>query len=123
MKVLVLLLAVLALPMEVQSHAVLVSSTPRDNSTVKSSPKRVVLNFDARIEKNVSRVSLSSTKGPKVALKMPDGGYTGGKVNQLIVPMPLLKPGSYKLEYRVLASDGHLTPGLVRFTVSGGKSP
>lgn len=116
-----LMLAVFAAP--AAAHAVLVSSTPKDNATVKVAPANVVLRFDARIEKPVTQVTLLDGKGKKVALTAPSHGYKAGAPNQLIVPMPKLKPGSYRLEYRVLATDGHLTPGLVRFTVAGGKAP
>lgn len=103
------------------AHAVLVSSTPKNNATVKSSPAKVTLNFDSRIEKQLSQVVLRDKTSRKMPLKTPKGGYKAGKINQLIVPLPKLKSGTYRLEYRVLATDGHLTPGAIRFTVSGGK--
>lgn len=122
MKTAAVLLALLALPVAANAHAVLVSSTPKDKAVLKTAPKRVALRFDARIEKKVSQATLLTARGQKVTLTKPKGGY-GGASNELIVPLPSLKPGSYRLEYRVLATDGHLTPGLVRFTISGGKSP
>lgn len=99
------------------AHAVLVSSSPADNTTVKESPKQVVLKFDARIEKKVTQITLLDAKGNKVALKKPPHGY-GGAPDQLIIPMPKLRPGSYQLRYRVMATDGHISPGLIRFTVA-----
>lgn len=116
-------LVLLACSLPATAHAVLVSSSPKNNATVKAAPKRVVLRFDARIEKPVTQVTLFDSKGKKVALPPAPNGYSAGPANQLSVPMPSLKPGAYRLEYRVLATDGHLTPGLVRFTVAGGKAP
>jgi methionine-rich copper-binding protein CopC len=121
-KVFFTIFAILMTPVIVSAHAVLVSSTPKDNAVIKSSPERIILRFDARIEKRVSKVTLLTYKGEKVKLKIPSGGYTEGRPNELIVPIPKLKPGGYRFEYRVLATDGHLTPGLIRFTISGGKS-
>lgn len=113
---------VLALaPNPTHAHAILVSSTPKDKAVVKNSPAKVILNFDSRIEKRVSQVILRNQNNRRVPLRTPPGGYKAGKSNQLIVPLPSLKPGTYRLEYRILATDGHLTPGEIRFTISGGK--
>lgn len=113
--------ALMLAPVVAQAHAVLVSSTPKNNTTVKKSPAKVVLNFDSQIDKQVSQVVLKDKKNKDVPVTTPKGGYTAGKSNQLIVPLPKLKPGNYQLQYRVLATDGHMTPGAISFTVSGGK--
>ncbi len=105
------------------AHAVLVSSTPKDGATVKAAPKQAVLHFNAKIDKKVTKVTLLDAKGHKIALTTPKNGYTAGKPADLIVPLPTLKPGTYRLEYEVMATDGHVTPGLIRFTIAGGKSP
>jgi len=104
-----------------EAHALLVSSSPKNNAVLRASPRQVVLRFDARIEKPVTKVTLRDAKGAKLKLPAASRGYPGGPADQLIIPMPKLKPGSYRLEYRVLATDGHLTPGLIRFRISGGK--
>jgi methionine-rich copper-binding protein CopC len=119
------LLAVFVLvlaPVAAHAHAVLVSSIPKNNAVLHKSPAKVVLNFDSRIERSVSQVVVRDKAKRKVPLQKPRGGYVAGKSNQLIVPLPTLKPGTYRLEYRVLATDGHMTPGAIQFTVSGGKS-
>ncbi len=117
------ILAVAGARSPASAHAVLVSSSPKDHAILKAPPQKVILRFDARIEKPVSQVTLHTDKGQQVALKTPKGGYKAGAADQLIVPLPQLKPGTYQLEYKVLATDGHLTPGAIRFTISGGKSP
>jgi copper resistance protein C len=114
---------VAAVATAVGAHAVLVGSSPKDKATIKAAPKQVVLNFNATIDKKVTKVTLLDAKGHKVALPTPKDGYTAGPPASLIVPMPALKPGAYRLEYEVMATDGHITPGLVRFTIAGGKSP
>ena len=100
-----------------RAHAVLVESSPRDNASVKESPKRVVLRFDAKIEKKVTQITLLDAKGDKVALPKPPHGY-GGTPDQLVIPLPKLRPGAYQLRYQVMATDGHISPGLIRFTVA-----
>lgn len=123
MKLSVLLIVLLiATATLAQAHALLVSSTPANNAVLRSSPKQVVLRFDARIEKPLTKVTLYEGKHNSVKLPGAANGYTGGSPDRLIIPLPDLKPGSYRLEYRVMASDGHLTPGLVRFRIAPRKT-
>ena len=35
----------------------------------------------------------------------------------LAYPLPELPPGAYRIKWRVLATDGHLTDGVLSFTV------
>lgn len=100
------------------AHAVLVSSSPKDNATLSESPKSVVLRFDAKIEKKVTHVTLLDGRRHKVALPAMANGYMSGPADQLTIAMPELKPGSYRLQYQVMATDGHISPGLIRFTVA-----
>ena len=72
----------------------------------------------------MTRATLSDAGGHKVALPAPppspgDDDGPGDRVT-IALPAAALKPGAYRLEYRVLAADGHATPGLLRFTVSDG---
>lgn len=101
----------------VLAHAVLVESSPAQDEVLKAPATRAVLRFNARIEKAVTRVTLVDGDGH--AVKMPRiPADPDGPPDRLVVPLPPLKPGAYRLEYRVLAADGHSTPGLIRFTVS-----
>jgi len=114
--------ALLAAPAVVRAHALLVESSPKQDGVVNEAPKEVVLRFNARIEKKVSRVTLLDGGGEKVKLPpLPEDG--DGPAERLRVALPALRPGAYKLEFRVLASDGHATPGLLRFTVSAPATP
>lgn len=115
-----LIIAAVAIYSPINAHAVLVSSTPKDQAVLKSPPKKVILNFNSRIEKKITQVVLLNGKQK---IKLPsDQRYTTGSPSQITIALPALKPGSYRLEYKVLATDGHLTPGLIRFTISGGKT-
>jgi len=110
-------LFLLAAASVLQAHALLVGSTPGQDEVLKEAPAEVVLRFNARIEKPVSRVTLLGPGGDKVKLPpLPDDN--DGPPERLKIDLPALKPGAYKLEYRVLASDGHATPGLLRFTIA-----
>jgi copper transport protein len=107
-------------PSHVRAHALLVGSTPKQDEVLDEAPTEIVLRFNARIEKGVSHVTLLDGDGKKVKLP-PLPQDKDGPVDRLKIDLPALKPGAYKLEYRVLASDGHATPGLLRFTVSAPK--
>jgi methionine-rich copper-binding protein CopC len=99
------------------AHALLVDSSPRQDEVLKSPATRAVLHFNARIEKKVTRATLHDAAGHPVKLPpMPDD--TAGPPDRLIIALPPLAPGAYQLEYRVLAADGHATPGLLRFSVA-----
>lgn len=116
--ILLALLAAAARPLPAGAHAVLVSSSPKNNAVLSTPPKKVSLHFDARIEKRVAEVTLLDSRGRRVPLPSAKNGYTSGPSDTLIIPMPSLKPGRYQLRYKILATDGHITPGLIGFTVA-----
>jgi methionine-rich copper-binding protein CopC len=100
------------------AHALLVDSSPKQDEVLKSPATRAVLHFNARIEKKVTQATLRDAAGHAVKLPpLPDDA--AGPPDRLIIALPTLAPGAYQLEYRVLASDGHATPGLLRFSIGG----
>jgi methionine-rich copper-binding protein CopC len=74
-----------------------------------------VLRFNSRIEAGLSRVTIESPSGRPVAL--PAARDALGAESRLVVPVGPLPPGTYIVRYRVLAADGHVTEGALRFTV------
>jgi copper resistance protein C len=95
------------------AHAVLMDSTPKQNSTVKGPDVDITLRYNVRIDGGRSRVELVA----------PDGKDTDLSLEKQPSPDKLqckatgLKPGAYKLIWNVLASDGHMSKGEVPFTV------
>jgi len=106
----------IALAATAVAHAVVMESTPADGSILSSSPADIKLRFDAMIEKKLTRLSLS-TGGKKIPLTPP--ATNGDPPDTLTIPLPHLSPGTYTLQFRVLATDGHATPGIIRFTITG----
>jgi hypothetical protein len=96
------------------AHAILMDSTPKLNSTVKGPEQAITLRFNVRIDGSRSRVRLLA----------PDASVTTLSLAKQTMPDTLqtsangLKPGSYKLQWQVLASDGHMSRGEIPFTVS-----
>ena len=117
-KITVLLLILVLSPAAARGHAILVESSPKQDEVLKKAPKEAVLRFNARIEKKVTRATLVDEHDKKVKMP-PMQEDKGGPPERLVIALPELKPGAYRLEYRVMASDGHATPGLIRFTVAG----
>ena len=96
------------------AHAILMESTPKLNSTVKGPGFAVTLRFNVRIDGGRSRVRLLSPDGTVSTLTLgkqasPDTLETQAKG---------LQPGTYKLQWQVLASDGHMSRGEIPFTVN-----
>lgn len=100
-------------PPETSAHAVLLESTPGHDATT-AAPTHLVLRFNGRLEKRLSRVVLvGGPDGRSVPLGEPDGP----RPDTLAYPLPALAPGSWEARWRVLSVDGHFTEGRVRFTV------
>jgi methionine-rich copper-binding protein CopC len=95
------------------AHAILMESTPKQNSTVKGPDVDITLRYNVRIDRGRSRVELVAADGSKSDLKLEEQS----KPDILQCKASGLKPGAYKLSWYVLASDGHMSKGEVPFTV------
>ena len=96
------------------AHAILVESTPKLNAAVKGPDVDIVLRFNVRIDGSRSRVRLSAPDGTVTTLIL--ARQTGP--DSLQTHAAGLKPGAYKLQWNVLASDGHISRGEIPFTVN-----
>ena len=114
MPALVLLLIVAGATQMCWAHAILMDSTPKVNSTVKGPDVDINLRFNVRIDGGRSRVLLVSPDGKVSTLAL--GGQAAPDTLQAHATG--LQPGAYKLQWKVLASDGHMSSGDIPFTVS-----
>ena len=96
------------------AHAILMESTPKANSTVKGPDVDINLRFNVRIDGGRSRVRLVTPDGTISTLTLANQA----KPDTLQTHAAGLKPGAYKLEWQVLASDGHMSGGEIPFTVN-----
>jgi copper resistance protein C len=106
------ILALLAAALPANGHAILKESQPAVHSVV-SGPNIVIrLKFNSRIDAAHSRVYLDNGSHPQPieieAQPAPDilSGHANG-----------VKAGEYRIQWQVLAVDGHITRGEVPFTV------
>jgi hypothetical protein len=92
-----------------EAHAVLVSLTPADNSTVTRAPERVRLVFDENI-RSPSKIVVSGPSRRRV-----DHGSTSVVDNRVSVAVSLRpRPayvGRYVIGWRVVSADGHVVSG------------
>ncbi len=95
------------------AHAILRESTPAINSTVSGPDLDITMRFNVRIDGSRSRVLMVAPDGTTSALKLA----TQAKPDILQTRATGLKPGAYKLQWKVLASDGHMSNGEIPFTV------
>ena len=110
-----LLLAVLSgAPRPATAHALVLESSPRADEVLMVSPRRIFLRFNSRIEKALSRITLTDPAGRAVPLPVAALDPTP---NHLVVPVPPLEPGQYLVRWKVLSADGHVTKGAFGFGV------
>jgi copper resistance protein C len=96
-----------------QAHAILIESVPPAEASV-SAPPRLVLKFNSKVEARLSSVMLvGGARNTRMLLSSPPGPNT----ETLIYALPELSPGQYRAEWKALSIDGHVTDGVLRFTV------
>lgn len=98
------------------AHAFLDRADPRVGSRVKTPPAQVRLWFTERLEPAFSTMRVLDAAGKQV--DMQDARVDPGDGALLVVSIPPLGPGSYKVVWRVLSVDTHVTEGNFTFTVA-----
>jgi methionine-rich copper-binding protein CopC len=97
----------------IEGHAILKESSPAANATVAGPEVTITLKYKVRVDSTRSKVQLSR----------PDQSVTELPLEKQASPDTLstkatgLAPGAYKLQWQVLAPDGHITRGVVPFSV------
>jgi methionine-rich copper-binding protein CopC len=97
------------------AHAFLDHADPRVGSTVDQAPKRVTLWFTERLEPAFSKVKVLDASGKEVDAK--DGTVDAKDRTMMHATVPDLPAGKYRVEWRVLSSDTHVTSGDFTFEV------
>lgn len=98
-----------------RAHAIVLEASPAHDSVLAAPPARLVLRFNSKIEHALSRVTIETAIGRPVVLRVARA--TEQDAARLVVPLSPLAPGTYIVRYRVLAADGHVTEGALRFTI------
>jgi methionine-rich copper-binding protein CopC len=98
------------------AHARLQRADPRAKSTVRTPPAQVRLWFSERLEPAFSSVRVLNESGEQV--DKADSRVDPNAPKQLHVSLNALPPGTYKVIWRVLSVDGHVTEGNFTFRVA-----
>jgi copper resistance protein C len=96
------------------AHAILMESKPAPHSSVKGPEVAIWLRFNVRVDGSRSRLRLVAPDGSQQTLPLAKQSSPDILQSQA----GSLKPGAYKLQWNVLASDGHMSKGEVPFTVN-----
>ena len=96
-------------------HASLVRSSPARRATLTTAPDRVQLWFNEAIEPRFSSVSVWDAAGQQVDLR--DVRVDPEDAKRLSVGLASLKPGGYRVRFRVLSVDGHVVETEFTFTL------
>ena len=108
---------VLLLPVaRVSAHAFLERSDPPVGSKVQSVPAAVRIWFTEAIEPRFSSIQVFDATGKEIDKK--DTHLDSGNRSLLEVSLPRLGPGTYKVVWRVVSADTHVTSGDFRFQVA-----
>ncbi len=102
------------------AHSVVVESSPKDKEVLPRAPAEVMIRFSAKIERSLTRASLSTGNGQIISLPAVTEKAGGDRPDRLVIPLPSLGPGDYLLRFKVLSTDGHATSGVLHFRVVGG---
>jgi copper resistance protein C len=112
---LTLLVLLLVVPTSGWTHAYLVKSSPARRAALSSSPARVVLWFNERLEAQFSQLSVWNNEGSQVDGSDVQVGPDDPK--KISVGLPTLPAGTYTVKFRVLSVDGHIVEAEFPFTV------
>jgi hypothetical protein len=108
-------LLALATATAAQAHAFLTHATPAVGSTVAAAPAELTLDYTEAVEPHFCHVQVLDAAGQQV-----DAGNLHAAPDdpkRLLLGLKPLPPGSYTVQWRVVAADTHHTEGKFTFSV------
>ena len=111
-KCLTVLAFTVAIAMPAVAHTAVTQTNITNESHLAAPPKT----FDLTLEHAASLASVKLTNGAGEAVKL-DYKPTAERKTDFQVPLPALGNGSYKIEWKTIAADGHVMEGAVSFMV------
>jgi len=97
------------------AHAFLDHALPAVGSTVHEAPRSVRLWFTEQIEPAFSRVSVLDASGK--AVDAGDSHVDPSDASILAASLPVLAPGTYRVKWRVVSVDTHVSEGDYTFDI------
>ena len=104
------------MPPGAAAHAFLDHASPRVGSTVHSAPGEVKVWFTEELEPAFSTLRVLDKDGRQIDRR--DKKIDPRDRTQMSVSLPPLAPGTYRVQWRALSVDTHVTEGDFTFVVS-----
>ncbi|OGL14774.1 MAG: hypothetical protein A3F92_04655 [Candidatus Rokubacteria bacterium RIFCSPLOWO2_12_FULL_71_22] len=114
--VLVALVLLFAGAPRARAHVTLERAQPRGGSTLRSAPSEVKLWFTGDLEPAFSRLRVVNEAGDRV--DRDDAAVDGANRALLRASLGTLPPGRYRVVWRVVSVDAHVTEGEFSFRVA-----
>jgi methionine-rich copper-binding protein CopC len=108
--------ALVALATGAFAHAFVDHALPTVGSTVEHPPPEIRIWFTQELEPAFSRLKVEDAKG--VAIASAEKAVDPSDPTLLRMPLPSLAPGRYRVVWRVLSVDSHVTEGDFTFEVA-----
>ncbi|QDF97012.1 hypothetical protein CJ010_10975 [Azoarcus sp. DD4] len=108
------------LPLDASAHARLVKAEPARRAELSEAPGMIRVWFNEELEAAYAKLVVEEASGRAVTESKPQLAPDDAK--SLILPLPALGPGKYRVRFRVLSVDGHVVESAYDFTVKGGVS-
>ena len=97
------------------AHAMLDRASPPVGSEVAAAPSRIELWFTEALEPTFSSVKLLDAGGRQV--DSGDVAFNAGDPGHVVAAVPPLAPGRYRVVWRAVSVDTHVTSGDYTFDV------
>jgi copper resistance protein C len=110
------ILGLALVPQASWAHAFLDHAEPAVGSQINSSPAEVRIWFTERLEPVLSRIQVFDAADSEVDKR--NVHVDGSNPALLEVGLPSLRPGKYKVVWRVVSVDTHVTTGNFTFEVT-----
>ena len=112
-RLLIIALTVLLLIQGSWAHAFLDHAEPAVGSQIHSAPTQVKIWFTEKLEPALSKIQVFDISGQEVDKR--DVKIDQSNAALLTVSLPELKPGKYKVVWRAVSVDTHVTTGNFMF--------
>jgi copper resistance protein C len=105
------------IPAVTEGHAFPIRSNPRVGWTITAAPPKVTIWFDGELEPAFSTITVYNSA--KQQVDKNNSRVTGSDSNVLEVDLLPLSAGTYRVYWKALSTDTHVTEGDFTFAIAG----
>lgn len=114
-KNLLVILCLMGMSFNANSHAILVKSIPAENEIVGTAPEKIEVWFNEGVGSEYKALAVIDSKGKRVDNHDVEQGLTDKAY--LYATVGKLEPGKYTVRYRVVSKDSHIITGKFQFSI------